>query len=319
MANQPASYEPIPPEDAAFIAAASERIRLRLKRSSEDIIEIGKDLAEVKKRLNHGQFGFWLENEFEMTDRTARNFIRVAKRFGDKSEIISDFKPTILCELAAPSTPDAVVEKAVEAAKSGGGVTVADVKQWKDEIKNLKKQHREKQASLKTQVATLQLDLKNRTDRNAELTRELQEYREERTKVDQEVSLEDLEEWKRRAMAAEEKERAILEELKEARQERTNLQATVHELESREPLVVQVEKEVPAPSHPLLPKATLFTLLDEMETGLQPGQGTVIDTDELNAVREDFDDDTLYRLLRVVAVIEGAMTAMDLPLSQWGK
>ena len=41
------------------------------------------------------------------------------------------FKPTILYALAAPSTPNSVVEKAIAQAESGEKVTVADVKDWK--------------------------------------------------------------------------------------------------------------------------------------------------------------------------------------------
>ena len=75
------------------------------------------------------------------------------------------------------------IEKAVEAipavqvANDGDAVNAIDVKQWRDEIKKLKNQHRKKQESLKTKIAILQLDLNNLTDRNAALTRELQALR----------------------------------------------------------------------------------------------------------------------------------------------
>ena len=231
------------------------------------------------------------------------------KRFGKSTQSV-DFNPSVIYELSAPSTPDEVVEKAMDVAKAGDTVTTSDVKQWKDEIQKLKKQHRKKQESLNSKVATLQLDLKIRTDRNAELTRELQEFHEEKAKLEQEVSLENLEEWKRRAMAAEENGRAIAESLKQAQQEHNNLRVHIQALKNRDPVVVEVEKEVPAPPHHLLPKATFFTFLDEMETGLKHGQKVGIDPKELNAVRN--------RLLRMVATIEETMTAMNQPFSQWG-
>ena len=180
--KQPTSYEPIPPADVAFIAAASERIRLRMKRTSEDIIEIGKDMIEVKKRINHGQFGFWLENEFEMTDRTARRFIRVAERFGDKSDIMSDFNPTILYELAVPSTSDEMIEKAQDVAARGEKVTVADVKRWKSKAtaaektaKSEEKAHIEAEAKLKTKMAAQTEELSRLQEENQRMQDSLHE------------------------------------------------------------------------------------------------------------------------------------------------
>jgi hypothetical protein len=178
MTTQPTSYEPIPPANADFIAAASERIKLRMRRTSEDIIEIGKDLIEVKKLINHGQFGFWLENEFEMTDRTARNFIRVAERFGGKSEVISDFKPTILCELASPSTPDEVVEKAQSVAAKGEKVTVADVKKWKNRASDAEKIAKAAEKARGNAEAKLEEETENQAEEISKLqdeNRQLQE------------------------------------------------------------------------------------------------------------------------------------------------
>lgn len=124
-------YLDLPVDHALVVRSATERIHLRMKRASEDIVEIGRDLIEVKKVLPHGQFGHWLQAEFEMTDRTAQNFIRVAEKFGNKNEIIAFFNPTILYELSAPSTPDPVVVQAIKKIETGEKVTVADVQKWK--------------------------------------------------------------------------------------------------------------------------------------------------------------------------------------------
>ena len=61
-------------------------------------------MTAVKAELPHGQFLPWIAAEFEMSDRTANDFMNVANRFGGKSAIISDLKPTILYALSAPST-----------------------------------------------------------------------------------------------------------------------------------------------------------------------------------------------------------------------
>jgi Predicted transcriptional regulators len=45
------------------------------------IIEIGKRLIEAKSQLKHGEWGKWLEEKVDFTDRTAQRFIKVANEF----------------------------------------------------------------------------------------------------------------------------------------------------------------------------------------------------------------------------------------------
>ena len=123
-------YGLLDPTTATQTRAAAERIKVRMKRTAEDIIEIGRDLQEVKAFLGYGQFGPWIEAEFGFTGMTAARFMQVADRFG-KSNNLLDFKPAILYALAAPSTPAEVIEKATEKAESGEQVTVKDVARWK--------------------------------------------------------------------------------------------------------------------------------------------------------------------------------------------
>ena len=67
-----------------------------------------------------------------MTKDTAQNFMSVFDRFGKNGNFpYLNLKPSILYALAAPSTPDSVVQQAIEKAESGEKVTVADVKDWK--------------------------------------------------------------------------------------------------------------------------------------------------------------------------------------------
>jgi hypothetical protein len=83
--------------------SAADRIRERVKKTVEDIIEVGNDLLAVKEALEHGHFGAWLRAEFGWTDRTARNFMAVAEQFGGKTETLSEMKidPTAAYLLAA--------------------------------------------------------------------------------------------------------------------------------------------------------------------------------------------------------------------------
>src|SRR5947209_19036892 len=58
--------------------AAAEHIRDRVKKTLQDIIEIGDELLAVKEALPHGRFLPWLRAEFGWGHRLAENFISVA-------------------------------------------------------------------------------------------------------------------------------------------------------------------------------------------------------------------------------------------------
>lgn len=89
----------------------AQAIHARLKRTAEDVIAIGQDLIEVKARLQHGQFLNWLESEFDLTRQSAANFMRVAEKFGErKCKTVLHLPIRVLYELAAPSTPETVIE-----------------------------------------------------------------------------------------------------------------------------------------------------------------------------------------------------------------
>jgi phage N-6-adenine-methyltransferase len=106
-------YNALDIETRIFVLDKAATIQARLKRTAEDIIAIGQDLIEVKARLSHGQFEGWLRSEFEMTQMSAVRFMQVAKRFGDKSNIMLVLPATVLYALAAPSTPDTIIEQVV--------------------------------------------------------------------------------------------------------------------------------------------------------------------------------------------------------------
>ncbi len=131
--TQPAQfdYAVLPAEVAGQARLAAERIRTKLKRTAQDIVEIGRDLAAQKEALPHGQFGAWLNAEFDMSQQTAVRMMQVAERFGGQIYHSDKFAPTLLYALAAPQTPQEVVQQAVEAAESGEKVTLAQVEEWK--------------------------------------------------------------------------------------------------------------------------------------------------------------------------------------------
>jgi hypothetical protein len=53
-----------------------------MRRTAEDVIEIGNALIRQKDKLPHGMFLPWIEAEFEMSERTARKMMSVAEAYG---------------------------------------------------------------------------------------------------------------------------------------------------------------------------------------------------------------------------------------------
>ena len=115
-------YAALDTETRIVVQQRTGEIKALMKRAAQDIIDIGQKLIEVKQRLGHGHFGGWLRTEFEWSQDTAKNFMNVAVRFGDNPKI-SDFAPSALYLLAAPSTPESARVEAVERAAAGEIIT----------------------------------------------------------------------------------------------------------------------------------------------------------------------------------------------------
>ena len=124
-------YSRLEPQLAKQVSDRAQRIRQRVKKTVEGIIEVGKELLTVKALLPHGRFGAWLKTEFGWGERTAENFMNVAERFGAKYEIIADLmlQPTAAYLLAAPTVPDQAREKAISRAEAGEQITAALAKE----------------------------------------------------------------------------------------------------------------------------------------------------------------------------------------------
>ena len=118
-------YNALDLEDKIVVQQRTEEIKVLMRRTAQDVFDIGQKLSEIKTRLGHGHFGNWLKAEFEWSDRTAQNFIRVYESF--KSENIADlnFSQTALYVLAA--APEEARQEAIELAKEKA-IPLAEVK-----------------------------------------------------------------------------------------------------------------------------------------------------------------------------------------------
>jgi hypothetical protein len=95
--NNAFDYSELDPALAQEAKDVAQRIH---DRRTKAVIETGRDLAYIKKRLKRGVFGKWLNAEFAMTQRTAQNYMLAADVFEGKYEMISYLPPTLLYDLA---------------------------------------------------------------------------------------------------------------------------------------------------------------------------------------------------------------------------
>jgi DNA repair exonuclease SbcCD ATPase subunit len=128
-------YASLPINDAMELKASAERIKIRLKRGAEDIIENGRDLLDSKNKLGHGKFERWIKSEFGLGLTTAKKFIQVFEKFGDKSPLCGDLKPSEIYLLAQDSTPEIVREIVIEKIENGEKVDLKEIERLKSENK----------------------------------------------------------------------------------------------------------------------------------------------------------------------------------------
>jgi hypothetical protein len=175
------NYDLLETKLADKVRTAADRIRERVKKTVEEIIEVGNDLLAVKDALPHGQFLPWLKAEFGWSERSAQNFMSVAEKF--KSAKIADLpiQPSAAYFLAAPSIPDEARQKAVEKAEAGQEITFATAREIVAEARKKKRPRKQKILPSEKVVKRLATTLERYRDRwdpkqLAELAFQLREF-----------------------------------------------------------------------------------------------------------------------------------------------
>ncbi|QPC90296.1 hypothetical protein [Mesorhizobium sp. INR15] len=121
------SYGALEPDLAKHMRRARMRILTRLKRTTSDMLETGRDLATIRAAVSGSVFGLWVVSECGITSRTAQLFMRASEVFGERCEIISQIPPTSVMKLAAPNVPDNVREMLVNRLTSGDRLRNRDI------------------------------------------------------------------------------------------------------------------------------------------------------------------------------------------------
>jgi len=119
--------------DTAFLEECAQGIEAGARITVDGIFEIGRALLAARERLggNDKAFGQWREQRLPwLRSDTALRFMQVSGRFSATALCGSrNLLPTVLYELAAPSTPDWLVSDVLQRAESGERVKVSEVKQ----------------------------------------------------------------------------------------------------------------------------------------------------------------------------------------------
>lgn len=116
-------YTSLDLETQQFVRERADKIKALMKRSAQDVIDIGKYLLEVKERLDYGQFGEWIDQEFSYSYPLAAKFMQVAREFSSITLIDLSISSTALYLLAQTTTPQEVREEALDQARRGVSVT----------------------------------------------------------------------------------------------------------------------------------------------------------------------------------------------------
>lgn len=112
-------YASLDTATSQFLQQQTGEIRALMRRTAQEIIEVGQKLIDVKERLGYGQFEGWLQAEFDWTQMTANRFMNVAKQFESNKLLDLSIAPSALYVLAAPSTPAAARTEALARAEAG--------------------------------------------------------------------------------------------------------------------------------------------------------------------------------------------------------
>lgn len=123
----PFDYAALSADNRRWARAAAPKIRSRLARATEHLLEAARLLRLARKRLGRLFVGF-AEAVVGVSRRTAHRLVQVAEAFaGVPAAVFRNMTRTAVYQLALPGVPQAVREYAVEVAGDGGRVTGRDV------------------------------------------------------------------------------------------------------------------------------------------------------------------------------------------------
>ncbi|GAA6621636.1 DUF3102 domain-containing protein [Scytonema sp. NUACC26] len=143
-------YDILDGDTQRVVQQHTNEIKTLMRRNSQDIIDIGQKLIEVKQHLGHGSFRNWLKFEFNWSVSAATKFMQVAEQFKCVNFTHLNITASTLYLIAAPSTPKEARVEVLERASNGENICYTEAKAIVFQHKKTKKGAVEpKTASLK--------------------------------------------------------------------------------------------------------------------------------------------------------------------------
>jgi len=167
-------YDALSPETRQFVQQKTDEIHGQLKRTAEGII---------KKEIGHGKYEQWLSSEFQMSLSTALKFTQVAARFGDKSVNFTDLSASVLYELAAPSTPDTIVEEVIAGTIDPDLTAIKEAKDALKKAEEAEREARQEAEVLQQQLLTSTQATIDAQEQASRLTKQIEQLHQEITTI----------------------------------------------------------------------------------------------------------------------------------------
>ena len=156
--NQVAEHRPI--------EIITSEIKFYTNQAGMSIIEIGKRLHEAKLCLPHGAWGDWLKNEVRFSERTAQNFMRIAREY-QNPQLLSDLGNSATKALLLLSLPPEEREEFVAQPHEVSGETKTAAEMTARELEQLVKQleaERAEKDQLQSQLALFREEAQKEKD-----------------------------------------------------------------------------------------------------------------------------------------------------------
>ena len=153
------NYSTLPEEVAAKLQLQAARIKERISKTTQDLIDIGRDLEASRQHLDHGQFITWVETEVGISRRSAQRYMTVARLADDKGDTVSLLSLRSIQRLAAKSTPPEIVDQVLDRVRSGDRLLERDVSEM---ISDAKSQQREAERRAEKEARRRKLSKKRR-------------------------------------------------------------------------------------------------------------------------------------------------------------
>lgn len=242
--------------DAATIADEINAIKQEVRETAiRGTIEIGKRLIEAKSLVPYGQWGKWLEENVDYSERTAQDAMRIAMEYGKR-------ETQALAEIQ--NTTQAVLLLALSSSERDRFVQEHDMKtistrELEDEIKQLKAEKEKQQLTIEELIGQVKksevqqtkeetpgqtADLEEERKKNADLEKSLREARmqvKEAEKRRQDDLHAEQEKSRKAASEAEKARKELAEARKQAETREKQLKRTEEELEAARQAVQTVE------------------------------------------------------------------------------